>query len=198
MSSVPTETPTQLVRRLTSGELDSLRDDVAAGRAEIGLKALDERGAASDIVRDQYTGRYPLELIQNANDAAASEGAAGGRVKYVLTESALLVADEGAGFGTDQVRAICGLARSSKDPRKSVGYKGLGFKSVREITDTPQVISGDLMFCFDAARLRGEVEAILGDALPEGSRLPDYAFPFEITFDELGEDRGAVERLLAE
>ncbi|MFF0944858.1 sacsin N-terminal ATP-binding-like domain-containing protein [Kocuria sp. CPCC 205300] len=198
MNSIRTESPVELVRRLTAGELDSLRDSVAAGRAEIGLKALDERGAASDLVRDQYTGRYPLELIQNANDAAASGGATGGRVKFVLSESALLVADEGAGFGTDQVRAICGLARSSKDPRKSIGYKGLGFKSVREITDTPQVISDDLMFCFDADRLRTEVEIILGGALPDGLRLPDYAFPFEMAAEDLGADRGAVEALLAE
>jgi len=139
-------TPAELVRRLTKGGLDSFRDDVAAGRVDIGLKALDERGAASEIVRDQYTGRYPLELIQNANDAAASLGSSGGRVKFVLTESALLVADQGAGFGTDQVRAICGLARSSKDPRKNIGYKGLGFKSVAEITAKPQVITADLMW----------------------------------------------------
>ncbi len=191
-------TPAELVRRLTKGGLDSFRDDVAAGRVDIGLKALDERGAASEIVRDQYTGRYPLELIQNANDAAASLGSSGGRVKFVLTESALLVADQGAGFGTDQVRAICGLARSSKDPRKNIGYKGLGFKSVAEITAKPQVITADLMFCFDASRLRGEIEAIQSRPIGPDMRLPDYAFPFEITPEDLDDDRDAVDLLRSE
>lgn len=105
MSTTSLESPAELVQRLTAEGLASLRDDVEHGRLETGLKALDERGAASEIVRDQYTGRYPLELIQNANDAGASEGATGGRVKFVVTQSALIVADQGAGFGVDQVRA---------------------------------------------------------------------------------------------
>ena len=71
---MPPETAAELVERLTREGLESLRDDVAGGRRETGLKSLDERGAMSEIVRDQYTGRYPLELIQNANDAEASEG----------------------------------------------------------------------------------------------------------------------------
>ena len=58
----------------------------------------------------------------------ATEGAAAARIKFVVTESALLVGDTGAGFGTAQVEAICDLAQSSKDPRKSVGYKGLGIQ----------------------------------------------------------------------
>lgn len=198
MTADTPETPLELVRRLTRGEFDSLRDSFNAGRADIALKGLDERGAASEIVRDQYTGRYPLELLQNANDAASAARAAGGCVKFVLTDTALLVADQGAGFGVDQVRAICGLARSSKDPRKSVGYKGLGFKSVREITDIPQVVSGDLMFCFDAARLRREVESIVGVGLTRSLRLPEYAFPFEIRLEELEGDLAVVRALVSD
>lgn len=190
------ETAAELIERLTREGLESLRDDVARGRRETGLKSLDERGAMSEIVRDQYTGRYPLELIQNANDAESSEGLTAGQVKFVLTDTALLVADQGAGFGVDQVNAICGLARSSKDPRKNVGYKGLGFKAVREITDRPQIISIDVRFGFDAERLRREVEAVAGE-LPEGQRLPDYAFPFTLTDEDFGEDLGTVESLIS-
>lgn len=97
---MPVESAAGLVERLTKEGLESLRDDVAHGRRNTGLKSLDERGAMSEIVRDQYTGRYPLELIQNANDAEASEGSTGSGVKFVVTDTALLVADQGAGFGS--------------------------------------------------------------------------------------------------
>lgn len=198
MDGEPSEASAGLVRRLTSDELESLRADVAAGRTETALKGLDERGAASNLIRDQYAGRYPLELLQNANDAVASEGASGARVKFVLTAEALLVADEGAGFGFDQVRAICGLARSSKDPRKSVGYKGLGFKSVSEITDRPQIIAEGVCFCFDGAKVRRQVESIVGESLPADQRLPEYAFPFELQDDDLGGDTATVNGLIAD
>lgn len=194
---VPEERATELVERLTREGLESFRDDVRAGRRDTGLKSLDERGAMSEIVRDQYTGRYPLELIQNANDAEASDGLTDGQVKFVVTENALLVADQGVGFGVDEVNAICGFARSSKDPRKNIGHKGLGFKSVREITDRPQIISAGVRFGFDAERLRREIEMIAGE-VPQGQRLPDYAFPFALTDQDLGVDLDAVDRLLSE
>lgn len=187
--------PIDLVRSLTADGLASLRSDVAAGRAEHALKSLRQRDAGAEIVREQYAGRYPLELVQNANDAVATDGVEEARIKFVVTKSALLVADTGAGFGTAQVESICDLAQSSKDPRKSVGYKGLGFKSVAEITDTPQVISGDLRFGFDRARLRREVEAIVGRDLGEDFPLPDYAFPFELSDVDFGQDAGAVSEL---
>ena len=139
----------ELVEHLRSQELDSLVSEIRAGRKDHILKTLDERGRAQELVRQQYTGRYPFELLQNANDAAGDQNASGRRVRFVLTSTALIVADEGGGFGESQIRAICGLGRSSKDPRKSIGYKGLGFKSVGEITDRPQILSEKAQFCFN-------------------------------------------------
>jgi hypothetical protein len=69
--------PAELVAKLPADELDSLRSDVEEGRREHALKSLDERGSARELVRDEYAGRYPFELIQNANDAAGSDGARG-------------------------------------------------------------------------------------------------------------------------
>lgn len=170
-----------LIDALRGDEVASLEADVAAGRRDHALKALDERGRAQELIRQQYTGRYPFELLQNANDAAA-EGARTGRVRFILTETALVIADSGSGFGDEQVRAICGLGRSSKDPRKSIGYKGLGFKSVGEITDQPQVISEQASFEFDEQRVFDLVAAITGP-LDERQRLPVYAFPFGLDAD---------------
>src|SRR5437870_3361338 len=120
-----------LIEKLRADELDSIRNNVEAGLREQILKSLDERGGAQDVIRQQYSGRYPFELLQNANDAAADRKGGGGAA-FVLTDSALLCADQGSGFGSRQIRAICRLGRSSKDPRKSIGYKGWGLsQSVR-------------------------------------------------------------------
>ncbi len=188
-------TAAKVAQKRAQDGFESLRADADGGRQAHAWRTLDERGAAEQMVRDQYTGRYPLELLQNANDAAASHGATGRRVRFELTATALLIADEGAGFGPDQVRAICGLARSSKDPRKSIGHKGLGFKSVREITDRPQIISTDVAIGFDVERLRRDVETILGPSPHVDQRLPDYAFPYLLAEADLGPDTAVVSEL---
>lgn len=184
-----------LVDRLRRDELDSIASEVAAGRHDHILKTLDERGRAQELVRQQYTGRYPFELLQNANDASGDETTHGHTARFVLTDSALLVADMGGGFAPEQIRAICGLGRSSKDPRKSIGYKGLGFKSVGEITDDPQIFSATLGFRFNDTLARREVARLAGE-LHRDQRLPVYALPFPITPSDVGSDGIEIERLL--
>src|SRR5690606_26514117 len=132
------------------------------------------RSRAQELVRQQYTGRYPFELLQNANDASGDDESIGHTATFILTQEALLVADMGAGFGPSQVRAICGLGRSTKDPRKSIGYKGLGFKSVGEITDDPQIFSGGAGFRFNAPAVREQVAELVG-GIDADQRLPVYA-----------------------
>lgn len=186
-----TESPRERVASLLHEELETVRDSVRGNRARQSLKSLAERASAEDLVRDQYAGRYPFELIQNANDAGADGRTSGGTVAFTLTDTALLVADQGTGFGIDQVEAICGFANSSKDPRKSIGYKGLGFKSVKEITSAPQIFAPDVQFGFDGLRAQQLVREALGAAgdLPA---VPYYAFPFPITPDDAGDDRNIV------
>ena len=150
-----------VVTRLREGELRPLRLQAADGLHASAFKSLYERGEGQELVRQQYTGRYPFELLQNANDAARDAGERG-RAHFLLTETALIVADNGFGFGDKQVDAICSLGRSSKGPGEAVGHKGLGFKSVGEITDHPQITSARASFQFSSDRVRAEVSAILG------------------------------------
>lgn len=186
-----------LVSSLLGAELESLRLQVTGGLGDHVLKTLDERGTAQELIRQQYTGRYPFELLQNANDAA-SQFDGRRRVLFVLTDNALVVANMGRGFGEAEVRAICSLGRSSKDPRKSIGYKGLGFKSVGEITDQPQIYSPPYGFGFDAQRVHAEVSTVLGYDVPPAQHLPVYAFPFPLTAEDANEDAGLVADLLGE
>jgi hypothetical protein len=181
--------------KLRERELASIRVQVDNDLRESVLKSLDERGSAQELVRQQYTGRYPFELLQNANDAARDTGTHG-RAHFLLTETALIVADNGSGFGDPQVEAICSLGRSSKGPGESVGHKGLGFKSVGEITDHPQIVSALSSFQFDVERVRAAVTDRLG-SLPARQNLPIYAFPFAVEQADLGPDAAQVETLRA-
>lgn len=185
----------ELVESLRNEELDSIRSEVTAGRRDHILKTLDERGRAQELVRQQYTGRYPFELLQNANDASGDDESIGHTATFILTQEALLVADMGAGFGPSQVRAICGLGRSTKDPRKSIGYKGLGFKSVGEITDDPQIFSGGAGFRFNAPAVREQVAELVG-GIDADQRLPVYAFPISISPGDTGADADRIQGLL--
>ncbi|NNH08796.1 sensor histidine kinase [Cellulomonas fimi] len=183
-----------VVAELSRVELASIAADVQAGRREHQLKSLDERGTGHLLVRNQYTGRYPFELLQNAADAAADTNHAG-HVRFHLSDQALLVADNGIGFSPDAIRSICRLGRSTKSPTKSIGYKGLGFRSVGEITDRPQVITGAVRFGFDENRVFEQVAALTG-GLPADQKLPTYAFPFTLSEADLGEDIALVDELL--
>lgn len=179
-----------------AAELESARLAAKAGLQQVGqyVRALGERGRAQEFVAQQYAGRYALELLQNADDAASDRGVAG-RVRFVVGERSLLVADNGTGFGPDQVRALCTLGDSSKDRSKSIGYKGIGFKSVLEITDTPQIFSADVAFGFDGARTRDELARILGDQEVAEVPIPAYAFPIALAPSDAGSDASIVAQL---
>lgn len=174
-------------------EMDSIRVLLDNGKREYALKSLDERGGAQELIRQQYFGRYPFELLQNADDAAR-ENATRGRARFLLTDSALLVADNGTGFGAKQVAAICSLGRSSKGPGTSIGHKGLGFKAVGEITELPQIISAGEQFQFDAAQVLADLTKEFGH-LPRGQRFPTYAFPYPLELEDLADDAWVVAAL---
>jgi hypothetical protein len=174
--------------------LESLDSEWRAGRSQNALVMLRERGVSKDLIRERYSGRYPFELLQNADDASSERGPVG-RARFELTDTALLVADDGAGFAEPNIRAICTLGDSSKDSATSIGYKGLGFKSVGEITERPQIVSSGAWFEFNAARARAEITGVVGP-LEDEFPLPTYALPFPIVSADLVPDAPAVQRLL--
>src|SRR5687768_12110893 len=61
------------------------------------IKELEQLGAAEARVRQDYFGRYPIELLQNAHDACA-DGHIVGQAWFRVTDSALLVGNEGQAF----------------------------------------------------------------------------------------------------
>lgn len=97
----------------------------------------------TEQVEHQYHGRFLIELIQNAHDAL---GAGGGRIELRFEQDgsdhgSLLVANDGEPFSRSNFEKISALGQSDKDPQKSIGNKGIGFRSVLELTDSPEIYS---------------------------------------------------------
>ena len=104
-----------------------------------------DTNSAIETARD-HAGRWVYELIQNSDDAEASE------LLVRVTGEAIYVADNGKGLVPDTVKSLSGTHLSVK-PAGAIGRKGLGFKSVYAITRTPQIFSyqDGLAFCTERA-----------------------------------------------
>ncbi len=94
----------------------------------------------------EYHGRFLIELLQNAADAwnAGSGERERSRVEIVIAEGpTLLVANEGTPFpATVVINSLGHIGRSMKTEGKAIGHKGIGFKSVLEMSATPEIYSG--------------------------------------------------------
>lgn len=126
-------------------------------------------------------GRPIIELIQNADDAMqeAKEDCKNRRVLIILEEDKLLIANDGAPFTKEGVEAICNLDRSpKKDPRITIGNKGIGFKSVLSWTETPSIYSTSHKFTFDRQKSAEEIAKALNGSYASNN-VPLMRLPFE-------------------
>lgn len=96
-------------------------------------------------IAQEYRGRCILELLQNAHDALVDvEHDDTKQISFVLStspEPVLLIGNSGHPFRIEDFKGICQLGQSPKDPDKSVGNKGLGFRSVLEVSTSPEIWS---------------------------------------------------------
>lgn len=91
---------------------------------------------------------FILEFIQNAEDAGLGLESSG-VFEIRINRRRVKVVHNGCPFNEDNVKALCGV-RSSKKPEKgTLGYLGIGFKSVFKISDCPEIYSGGFQFKFD-------------------------------------------------
>jgi hypothetical protein len=150
-------------------------------------------------VANDYRGRLVFELLQNADDAMEHEDRATAgdfhddRIEFLITDDALWVSNTGRTLTDADVKGLCGLGASSKidasgTKRASIGHKGLGFKSVLEITDQPVVYSRTHSFRLGEAEARPHVDALFAELGYEGPRnVPAMRFPVRI---DSGDDEG--------
>jgi hypothetical protein len=102
----------------------------------------------TEQVEHQYHGRFLIELVQNAHDAfdgiPSSEKPNRIEIVFDPTDSkygSLFVANDGMPFSPSNFERLSQLGQSDKDPQKSIGNKGIGFRSVLEVSACPEVYS---------------------------------------------------------
>lgn len=144
-----------------------------------GTREYETQSTTIGHIQDDYHGRFLLELIQNADDA----GAPGGSIALVLDRQqdppVLFAANMGTPFRREDVDDIRNLGLSRKDVNRCIGNKGLGFRSVLEVTTNPRIYSladtgaGEPGYCFEfTPRTRDALRGALS-AIRDGKEVTD-------------------------
>ncbi|UQX11408.1 sacsin N-terminal ATP-binding-like domain-containing protein [Candidatus Mycobacterium methanotrophicum] len=123
-----------------------------------------------DLLADTYRNRVPYELLQNSDDAGSTIVTITG-----LGDKTWSWANNGRPLTSADAEALCRSASSTKRRGgDSIGYRGIGFKSLAAIASRIDIRSSDVAFAFDrnvAALLLGEQSA---------SAVPLIRIPCEI------------------
>ncbi|GIF52464.1 uncharacterized protein DUF3883 [Asanoa ferruginea] len=151
------------IENKTQGRIRSYLDSKDSWNLSRSLKNLIEQA-----VRD-YEHRALVELVQNAHDAH-DPGDRAGRILVRLDydegdHGVVYVANTGCGFTDSNFDAISDIAQSDKRLEEGIGNKGIGFKSVLQLSRTPEVYSTAedprQAYCFRFATVndvRGQLE----------------------------------------
>jgi Protein NO VEIN, C-terminal len=131
-------TPRERIANKTLNEIESFLSTV--GKSDI----YESTCNLSRSVSDDYGDRFLIELLQNAHDAHPPDTRSG-EISILLQEEdgsgCLYVANRGQGFTPENFRSICNIALSSKPINEGIGNKGLGFQSVLQVCQWPEVYS---------------------------------------------------------
>lgn len=117
-------------------------------------------------ISESYNNRSFIELLQNADDAEATQ------FKILKANDLLFVANNGRVFNVKDVESICRSASSNKKRGENIGYRGIGFKSVVSFAKEIHIISGDLEITFSKQRTLLEI--------PNASKVPLIRIPHPI------------------
>lgn len=101
----------------------------------------------SQVVFTRSSG-FILEFIQNAEDAG-KELTGKGEVSIAVNQTRLKFIHNGKPFEPSNLEAICGIRSSKKPERGTLGYLGIGFKSVFKVADRVEIYSNGYAFKFD-------------------------------------------------
>lgn len=173
----PTAAPEDILERICRENLAVYRESQARLQEDVSQE--------SQVAHD-YRGRLVYELLQNADDALVGVATTEDRALFRLTDDELWVANTGRPFTEADVRGLCGLGASSKaqsdGPRRaSIGHKGLGFKSVLEITEAPEAYSETVCFRLGRDQAQERVGALWADRDRGDVRgVPAMRFPSAI------------------
>lgn len=99
----------------------------------------DRASRMSQVSMYADTAHFVFEILQNADDAGATE------VFFEVSDDRLVIEHNGAPFTNENVQAISYFGKGKTDITK-IGHFGLGFKSVFAYTASPRIHSGEESF----------------------------------------------------
>lgn len=118
-----------------------------------------DNGTAASFSQD-YAGRQIYELLQNAEDQAINTD---GYVKIELSGNILTVSNTGEPFSAKGIISILYVCNSPKEhiSNKTIGYKGIGFRSVLNWSDEITISSNGLELEFSQNQAKDTFSDIL-------------------------------------
>ncbi|MCB4808475.1 DUF3883 domain-containing protein [Tamlana sp. 62-3] len=123
--------------------IDNLRQEFIQ-EALAAPKLFKDLAKVEQYIAESYKTRALIELIQNADDAGAS------KFGIHSFSNGFVVGNNGKPFTISDVEALCRSGSSNKyRGGETIGYRGIGFKSVVNIANVVNIISGDFKFSFD-------------------------------------------------
>jgi hypothetical protein len=129
-------------------QVEAVRDGFVA-EAKVAPRLFSDLAQMEQYIAESYKTRSFIELIQNADDARAT--------KFGIHQMGpdIVVGNNGHPFTHADVEALCRSGSSHKvRGQNTIGYRGIGFKSVVNISQRIAVLSGDYVFCFDRAETK--------------------------------------------
>lgn len=145
--------------------LSELRDSLIT-EAKSSPMLLSDLAGLEAYVSESYNSRSFIELLQNADDAKAT--------KFYVKRSGdyLFVANNGRPFNIKDLESLCRSASSNKVRGTTIGYRGIGFKSVVSFAKEVHLISGDFEITF-SKRLSKQI-------VPQAPKVPLIRIPHEL------------------
>ena len=148
-----------------NNELSKLRETLIA-EAKSSPMLLSDLAGLEAYVSESYNSRSFIELLQNADDANAT--------KFCVKRSGdyLFVANNGRPFNIKDLESLCRSASSNKVRGTSIGYRGIGFKSVVSFAKEVHLVSGDFEITFS--------KGLPKKLIPQAAKVPLIRIPHEL------------------
>ncbi len=132
-------------------------------------------------IAESYDARSFVELLQNADDAGAC------RFAIQKVGEFLLVANDGREFTQADFESLCRSAASAKQRGASIGFRGIGFKSVVGFAKAIHLFSGSLEATYSRERTAREI--------PQAARVPLIRIPHLVEPELRAQLSGPLENL---
>ena len=146
-------------------ELQKLRESLIT-EAKSSPMLLSDLAGLEAYVSESYNSRSFIELLQNADDAKAT--------KFYVKRSGdfLFVANNGRPFNIKDLESLCRSASSNKVRGTTIGYRGIGFKSVVSFAKEIHLISGDFEITFS--------KELSKQIVPQANKVPLIRIPHKL------------------